>query len=445
MRRSVATISLATRRSALLLQHLPLDKITHVRVPGGVRHAVKLTQFIVVQFFQTQTEFEGVQRASLLRVFVSVSGEAIVATRRRISAAIHVFHQLFGVRALLERFILKVVGETFQRDVISREIRPHGVVNVRHVVLDADLCALSARRTHLEIHSSRTKSPPIASPDARIAPRRWLLRSSVPLRGRADASDARSVVHSSSASIERSNGVRRRRRCDRRAGVDVSEGHGGDVEDARVGRRGTTRGWTRDAERGDEWRIPPRWMACRRDDRRHTRARARAMTTDGAASATARRAYAVAHGWEHASALSAGQSAALGTVAQAVIGTKWRRDLARARVDARERNDGREMDRDARESEQAGERASTSEDEGGEGNLSSARAFYAWYASVEETVDDERRETHRRRADALRAEIERREAMLRRYDAVERGLATMAEKRAELKARSRRSKRRANA
>ena len=58
------------------------------------------------------------------------------------------------------------------------------------------------------------------------------------------------------------------------------------------------------------------------------------MTTDGAASATARRAYAVAHGWEHASALSAGQSAALGTVAQAVIGTKWRRDLARARVDA---------------------------------------------------------------------------------------------------------------
>ena len=163
------------------------------------------------------------------------------------------------------------------------------------------------------------------------------------------------------------------------------------------------------------------------------------MTTDGAASATARRAYAVAHGWEHASALSAGQSAALGTVAQAVIGTKWRRDLARARVDARERNDGREMDRDARESEQAGERASTSEDEGGEGNLSSARAFYAWYASVEETVDDERRETHRRRADALRAEIERREAMLRRYDAVERGLATMAEKRAELKARSRRT------
>jgi len=163
------------------------------------------------------------------------------------------------------------------------------------------------------------------------------------------------------------------------------------------------------------------------------------MTTDGAASATARRAYAVAHGWEHASALSAGQSAALGTVAQAVIGTKWRRDLARARVDARERNDGREMDRDARESERAGERASTSEDEGGEGNLSSARAFYAWYASVEETVDDERRETHRRRADALRAEIERREAMLRRYDAVERGLATMAEKRAELKARSRRT------
>ena len=129
----------------------------------------------------------------------------------------------------------------------------------------------------------------------------------------------------------------------------------------------------------------------------------------------------------------------MGTVAQAVIGTKWRRDLARARVDARERNDGREMDRDARESERAGERASTSEDEGGEGNLSSARAFYAWYASVEETVDDERRETHRRRADALRAEIERREAMLRRYDAVERGLATMAEKRAELKARSRRT------
>tara|TARA_B100000683_G_scaffold12014_2_gene12883 strand:- start:13667 stop:13837 length:171 start_codon:yes stop_codon:yes gene_type:complete len=35
----------------------------------------------------------------------------------------------------------------------------------------------------------------------------------------------------------------------------MSEGHGGDVEDARVGRRGTTRGWTRDAERGDEWRI----------------------------------------------------------------------------------------------------------------------------------------------------------------------------------------------
>jgi len=62
-------------------------------------------------------------------------------------------------------------------------------------------------------------------------------------------------VHSSSASIERSNGVRRRRRCDRRADVDVREGHGGDVEDARVGRRGTTRGWTRDAERGDEWRI----------------------------------------------------------------------------------------------------------------------------------------------------------------------------------------------
>ena len=74
----------------------------------------------------------------------------------------------------------------------------------------------------------------------------------------------------------------------------------------------------------------------------------------------------------------------------------------------------------------------------GEGNPR-ARARRRVVREIEETVDDERRETHRRRADALRAEIERREAMLRRYDAVERGLATMAEKRAELKARSRRT------
>jgi len=192
---------------------------------------------------------------------------------------------------------------------------------------------------------------------------------------------------------------------------------------------------------GDDAECPKMLKMTTRRRRRAivgTRARSTAMTTEGAASATARRAYAVAHGWEHASALSAAQSAALGTVAQAVIGTKWRREVARARVDAREGADGGEMDRDARASE-GGREASTSEDERGEGNLSSARAFYAWYAGVEETVDEERRETHRRRADALRAEIELRESLLQLYDAVERGLVTMAEKRAELKTRSRRT------
>ena len=37
--------------------------------------------------------------------------------------------------------------------------------------------------------------------------------------------------------------------------------------------------------------------------------------------------------------------------------------------------------------------------------LTTAHAFYAWYADVEETMDEARRRARRREADALRAEI----------------------------------------
>ena len=121
-----------------------------------------------------------------------------------------------------------------------------------------------------------------------------------------------------------------------------------------------------------------------------------------------RRAYAVAHGWEHASALRETQRAAIGE-----LGTRARDGRGRA-LGKRAARDGTETaTREGGEGE-AGRRRrrrrrrATTSGKGREDamkGLTTAHAFYAWYADVEETMDEARRRARRREADALRAEI----------------------------------------
>ena len=135
-----------------------------------------------------------------------------------------------------------------------------------------------------------------------------------------------------------------------------------------------------------------------------------------------RRAHAVAHGWEHASALRETQRAAIAELAR----------RARARRGTRRRRDGddaRDGTRGARRDER---RRAESEGEDAMKRLTTAHAFYAWYADAEETMDEARRTARRRDADALRAEIRRRDDALGKLDEVERGVETLADAQAGL-------------
>ena len=119
-----------------------------------------------------------------------------------------------------------------------------------------------------------------------------------------------------------------------------------------------------------------------------------------------RRAYAVAHGWEHASALRETQRAAIGE-----LGTRARDGRGRA-LGKRAARDGTETaTREGGEGEARDDDDDDDATTSGKGRedamkgLTTAHAFYAWYADVEETMDEARRRARRREADALRAEI----------------------------------------
>ena len=156
-----------------------------------------------------------------------------------------------------------------------------------------------------------------------------------------------------------------------------------------------------------------------------------------------RRAYAVAHGWEHASALRETQRAAIGE-----LGTRARDGRGRA-LGKRDARDGTETaTREGGEGEAGDDDDDDDDDDAttsGKGRedamkgLTTAHAFYAWYADVEETMDEARRRARRREADALRAEIERRDDALRKLEEVETGVKTLVDAQAALKLRARRT------
>ena len=71
--------------------------------------------------------------------------------------------------------------------------------------------------------------------------------------------------------------------------------------------------------------------------------------------------------------------------------------------------------------------------------LTSAHAFYAWFAEVEERADEERRAVHRAEAESLREEIRVCDDVIAKLDAVDAGLQTLVRTQHEMNSRSRRT------
>ena len=148
------------------------------------------------------------------------------------------------------------------------------------------------------------------------------------------------------------------------------------------------------------------------------------------ASDRARRARAVAHGWELASALTVTQS------------DRVRALGGRARVGGSEET--REMDDSTRavdetRAEGGGVKTPATTSGTGDGRPTSARAFYAWYAERVREVELKRIERRESRAEALRGEIALRDDAETKISEIERELTRMATTQIELKTLSRRT------
>jgi hypothetical protein len=172
--------------------------------------------------------------------------------------------------------------------------------------------------------------------------------------------------------------------------------------------------------------------------------------SDHANATTVRRAYAVAHGWEHASALSGTQNAALATISALAQHGKVTTTTTTTRREGDENavsdgvgggtKGGTSVDRSvASRGDGAASTTTTTTTSKAKRKLSTAREFYAWYADVETKMDEERRAVHRAEVEALRDEIKACDETLGKLEGVERGLETMVAAQRELKRHSRRT------